>query len=271
MRSHLLPCRRRRTPATACLTWLGEYSTTSQPALTASAMASPLAWATEMAVRTLTWKNTRSTATTSGRSSASSARSSSLQLGQPLRARGRPGSVRSTPARRRARGGRARPLLDARRSRTATAPGRCRARTWVRTLAAPPAPTGGPGRRLSCWAQHGRAATASTSSAVGRNDRPGHRPVGVAERRPSRVDHEDRPPVEAERARGCRRRWPTSLSASASSGKAKPPWSALKPSWLSTDWGLMASTWAPTLAELVDVGACRLLSWRVHTGVLSPG
>src|SRR4029453_2300288 len=53
-------------PATACLTWLGEYSTTSHPAATASAMASPAAWATGMAVRALTWNRTRSTATTAG-------------------------------------------------------------------------------------------------------------------------------------------------------------------------------------------------------------
>ncbi len=66
-------------PATACLTWLGEYSTTSQPAATASAMATPAAWATGMAVRALTWNSTRSTATTSGRCSASSARRSTCR------------------------------------------------------------------------------------------------------------------------------------------------------------------------------------------------
>src|SRR5690606_14891399 len=51
-------------PATACLTWLGEYSTTAAPAETASTMATPAAWATGMAVRTFTWNRTRSTATT---------------------------------------------------------------------------------------------------------------------------------------------------------------------------------------------------------------
>ena len=63
-------------PATASLTWLGEYSATSAPRLTASASARPDAWATPMAVRALAWKNTRSTATASGRSSSMSARSS---------------------------------------------------------------------------------------------------------------------------------------------------------------------------------------------------
>ena len=42
---------------------------------------------------------------------------------------------------------------------------------------------------------------------------------------------------------------PTALSMSASSGKAKPPLSAAKASWASTDWGLMASTWAPVSAN----------------------
>ena len=41
-------------PATAPFTWFGEYSTTSQPRPAASAKTSPLAWPTEMAVRTLT-------------------------------------------------------------------------------------------------------------------------------------------------------------------------------------------------------------------------
>ena len=45
-------------------------------------MAMPLAWPTDMAVRTLTWKSTRSTATTSGVNSTSRARMLALQLGQ---------------------------------------------------------------------------------------------------------------------------------------------------------------------------------------------
>src|SRR5690606_5044895 len=56
----------RPSPATACFTWVGVYSTTSAPAAWASAMARPLACPTAMAVRTLAWKNTRSTATTAG-------------------------------------------------------------------------------------------------------------------------------------------------------------------------------------------------------------
>ena len=60
-------------------------------------MTMPLAWPTAMAVRTLTWKNTRSTATTAGSSSAMQGPDPDLQVGQPLRAAGRPVSVRSTP------------------------------------------------------------------------------------------------------------------------------------------------------------------------------
>ena len=65
-----------RVPATACFTSFGEYCATSHPALAASAIARPLAWPTDIAVRTFTWKNTRSTATTSGRYSLISNRSS---------------------------------------------------------------------------------------------------------------------------------------------------------------------------------------------------
>ena len=74
---------RRRPPSPGS----GVYCTTSQPAAAASARASPLACPTLIAVRTLTWKNTCSTATTSGRNSAISAASSALQRGQPLRQR----------------------------------------------------------------------------------------------------------------------------------------------------------------------------------------
>ena len=62
----------------------------------ASAMASPLAWPTDMAVRTLTWKNTRSTATTSGRSSAMQRPQLALQLGEALGQRST-AAVVSTP------------------------------------------------------------------------------------------------------------------------------------------------------------------------------
>ncbi len=67
------PCPAPPHPATASFTWLGVYWTTSQPASDASARANPLAWPTLIAVRTLTWKNTCSTATTSGANSATSA------------------------------------------------------------------------------------------------------------------------------------------------------------------------------------------------------
>ncbi len=50
------------------------YWVTSHPLAAASARASPLAWPTDMAVRALTWKNTRSTATAAGASSAINAR-----------------------------------------------------------------------------------------------------------------------------------------------------------------------------------------------------
>ncbi len=64
-------------PATASLTWFGLYWATSHPAAAASASASPLAWPTLIAVRTLTWKKTCSTATAAGRNSAISAAISS--------------------------------------------------------------------------------------------------------------------------------------------------------------------------------------------------
>ena len=83
-------------PATASFTWFGVYCTTSQPAAAASARARPLACPTLMAVRTLTWKKTCSTATTSGRTSAmreaSSPRSSASRDGS-----GSDGAVRKTP------------------------------------------------------------------------------------------------------------------------------------------------------------------------------
>jgi len=63
-------------PVTASFTSFGVYCTTSHPAAAASARASPLAWPTLIAVRTFTWKNTCSTATTLGRRSAIRAASS---------------------------------------------------------------------------------------------------------------------------------------------------------------------------------------------------
>ena len=84
------------TPAMACFTWFGEYSTTSQPAAAASAITIPAAWATEMAVRTLTWNSTRSMATTAGRCSRSRARTSACSSASRAGV-ARSGSVRSTP------------------------------------------------------------------------------------------------------------------------------------------------------------------------------
>ena len=63
---------------------------------------------------------------------------------------------------------------------------------------------------------------------------------------------------------------PTALSVSASSGKANPPCLHEKSSWLATDCGLTASTWAPASVN-ESMSSVYALSWRVHTGVLSPG
>ena len=132
-------------PATASLTWLGLYWATSQPAAAASARASPLAWPTLIAVRTLTWKKTCSTATASGWNSAISAASSSAQGGQPLRQRvaGR----RADDPERRPPWPRPGPGRRSRRSRTGSARDRSRApgsrwtrRTQVRRIVAPGRP-----------------------------------------------------------------------------------------------------------------------------------
>ncbi len=129
---HLRPWRRAPSPATASLTSFGEYWATAQPAATASAMASPLAWPTHMAVRTLTWKNTRSTATTLR-----------LQLGDQrpqLGAAARPGAagsgvggrVRSTPDGDRPAAWPRRAASTHAVAAARTGPDRCRARTPVR-------------------------------------------------------------------------------------------------------------------------------------------
>ena len=84
-------------PVTVSLTSLGEYSATSQPALAASASTMPLAWPTDIAVRTLVWNSTRSMATTVGRCSAIRLRISRWRW--PSRsATGRWRSVTITPA-----------------------------------------------------------------------------------------------------------------------------------------------------------------------------
>src|SRR5271165_3490563 len=63
-------------PVTASLTSFEVYSATSQPSSTAVKSATPLACPTDIAVRALVWKKTRSTTTTSGCSSVISACSS---------------------------------------------------------------------------------------------------------------------------------------------------------------------------------------------------
>ena len=81
-----------------------------------------------------------------------------------------------------------------------------------------------------------------------RNVEPGDGPVGVADDAVG-VDDERRAPVEAERAEDavglarppCRRR--------PAAGRRSRPARRRSRSWLSTDCGLMASTWAPTSAN----------------------
>ena len=90
------PSRAPPYPATASLTWFGVYWATSHPAAAASARASPLAWPTLIAVRTLTWKNTCSTATAAGRNSAISAASSARRAASRCGS-GSPAGVRITP------------------------------------------------------------------------------------------------------------------------------------------------------------------------------
>ena len=63
-------------PTTACFTSFDVYWATSQPDSAAAASATPAACPVAMAVRTLTWKNTRSTTTATGRYSATNERSS---------------------------------------------------------------------------------------------------------------------------------------------------------------------------------------------------
>ena len=84
-------------PATASLTWFGEYSATSIPRDAASAMRTPEAWPTPMAVRTFTWNSTRSTATATGENSSSSPRKSSRSSAS-RRGTSMAASVRSTPS-----------------------------------------------------------------------------------------------------------------------------------------------------------------------------
>lgn len=61
----------RPLPVTAALTSLGVCRATGMPRRAAHSIATALAWAVPMTVRTLCWLNTRSTATNSGRCSSS--------------------------------------------------------------------------------------------------------------------------------------------------------------------------------------------------------
>ncbi len=63
-------------PTIACLTSLAVYWATSQPDWAATTRATPAACPVAMAVWALTWKNTRSTTTASGRNSSTSAANS---------------------------------------------------------------------------------------------------------------------------------------------------------------------------------------------------
>jgi hypothetical protein len=85
------------SPVTASFTWLGVYSATWQPAAAASAMTTPLACATAMAVRTFVWKNTRSIDSTWGSYSRISDRTSRWSSASRS-ASGAVGGVRRTPA-----------------------------------------------------------------------------------------------------------------------------------------------------------------------------
>ncbi len=86
----------RPLPVTAALTSLGVWSATGSPRRAAQSMATALAWAVPMTVRTLCWLNTRSTATASGRWASSH---SSIPRSTASRRAGisASGVVRSTP------------------------------------------------------------------------------------------------------------------------------------------------------------------------------
>ena len=124
----------RPLPVTAALTSLGVCSATGSPARAAATIATALAWAVPITVRTLCWAKTRSTATTSGRCSSSQAVDGPLDRQQP-----RPRVVaRPASGRRRRRPGSAggRALRRPRRDRSGSGRGRPRARarrTSVRT------------------------------------------------------------------------------------------------------------------------------------------
>ena len=116
-------------PTTACLTSLALYCATSHPASAATSRATPPAWPVAMAVRTLVWKNTRSTTTASGRDLGHQGPQLGEQHAQALRERER--RARSSPPRRPWPSGRSRTAAPA-RSRSGTGRGRCPGRTRVR-------------------------------------------------------------------------------------------------------------------------------------------
>ena len=79
-------------PVTAALTSLGVYICTGRPAFAAASTATAPACAVPITVRTLCWLNTRSTATLSGRCSASRSASDRSRCSSRA-ARSSPGSV----------------------------------------------------------------------------------------------------------------------------------------------------------------------------------
>ena len=124
----------RPLPVTAALTSLGVCRATGRPRRAAHSMATALAWAVPITVRTLCWLNTRSTATTSGRCSSSHS-SMPCSIGdEPVADLGVGGGAHDAdaghgqrPARRRRR---------PRRRRTGSAPGPRRARATLPPLLA---------------------------------------------------------------------------------------------------------------------------------------
>jgi hypothetical protein len=86
----------RPLPVTAALTSLGVCSATGRPCRAAQTIATAPACAVPITVRTLCWLNTRSTATVSGRYSASQ-RSISCSIASSLPAMSWSASVRTTP------------------------------------------------------------------------------------------------------------------------------------------------------------------------------
>ena len=141
-----------------------------------------------------------------------------------------------------------------------------------------PRQTAEPGGRDEPEGGSGRPSTAATSSSVGRKVRPAIGPVHVAD--DARRRRPRRPSAGRSRAgRGCRRPRPPPCPRRPAAGRRTRPACSENSSWLSTDCGLMASTWAPTSAKLVDVvgvgvelaGADRRVVARVEDQHHRPG